>query len=114
MKKIIFIVLVSVFAINANAQDKKSKNAKYDIEVNGTCEQCKKRIEKAAFSVAGVKSAVWDIDSHMLHLIVNEEKTSVKEVQESLAKAGHDTEAVKATDSAYESLHHCCKYERKP
>lgn len=106
-------MLVSIFA-NANAQEKKNKNAKYDIEVNGNCDQCKKRIEKAAFSVAGVKSAVWDMDSHVLHLIVNEEKTSVDQVQKALAKAGHDSDGVKATDEDYESLHQCCKYDRKP
>jgi len=31
-----------------------------------------------------------------------------------LAKVGHDTDEVKATDEVYENLHHCCKYERKP
>ena len=100
-------------ALSVNAQEKKSKNAKYDVEVNGNCEQCKKRIEKAAFSVAGVKSAVWNIDDHMLHVILNEEKTSITEVQKAIAKVGHDTSEVKATDEDYNNLHSCCLYERK-
>jgi cation transport ATPase len=102
-----------VVTFGASSQEKKNKNAKYDIEVNGNCEQCKKRIEKAAYSVSGVKSAVWHIDDHKLHLIINEEKTSLAEVKKAVAKLGHDTDDVKATDAAYENLHHCCKYERK-
>ena len=99
--------------LSAKAQDKKNKNAKYNIEVNGNCEQCKKRIEKAAFSVSGVKSAEWDIDNHTLHLIINEEKCSLLDVKKAVAKIGHDTEEVKATDEVYAKLHGCCQYERK-
>jgi mercuric ion binding protein len=113
MKNIIFGMLLLVVTFSAQAQDKKNKNAKYNIEVNGNCEQCKKRIEKAAFAVSGVKSAEWHIDDHILHLIINEEKCSLLDVKKAIAKAGHDTEEVKATDEVYENLHHCCKYERK-
>lgn len=112
MRNILFIV-IALIGFTANAQEKKNKNAKYDVEVNGNCEQCKKRIEKAAFSVPGVKSAVWHLDDHKLHLILNQEKTSVAEVKKAIAKVGHDTDDFKATDADYENLHHCCKYERK-
>ena len=112
MKNIILIVIAFV-SFTTMAQEKKNKNARYSIEVNGNCEQCKKRIEKAAFSVAGVKSAVWNIEDHKLNLIINEEKTSIAEVKKAIAKVGHDAEEVKATDEDYEKLHTCCKYERK-
>jgi len=112
MKNII-IILVALIGFSAQAQDKKSKNAKYTVEVNGNCEQCKKRIEKAAYAVAGVKSAVWDLESHKLSLILNEEKTSVADVQKAVAKVGHDTEETKATDKDYANLHSCCQYDRK-
>jgi mercuric ion binding protein len=99
--------------LSTQAQDKKNKNAKYDIEVNGNCEMCKKRIEKAAYSVKGVKSADWHIDDHTLHLILNEEKASVLDVKKAIAKVGHDTDEVKANSEEYEKLHGCCQYERK-
>ena len=112
MKNII-IILVALIGFSAQAQDKKNKNAKHTVEVNGNCEQCKKRIEKAAYAVAGVKSAVWDIESHKLSLILNEEKTSVIDVKNAVAKVGHDTDETKATDKDYANLHSCCKYDRK-
>ncbi|MDI9257848.1 MULTISPECIES: heavy-metal-associated domain-containing protein [Flavobacterium] len=113
MKSILLGALLFLVTLPSMAQDKKNKNAKYEIEVNGNCEMCKKRIEKAAFSVAGVKSAEWHIDNHMLHLIVNEEKCSLLEVKKAIAKVGHDTDDVKATQEDYNKLHGCCQYERK-
>ncbi|OYU80421.1 MAG: metal transporter [Flavobacterium sp. BFFFF1] len=112
MKNIVLIIAFMI-GFSANAQENKNKNAKYTIEVNGNCEQCKKRIEKAAFGVAGVKSAVWNVESHKLSLILNEEKTSIAAVETAVAKVGHDTETQKSTDEAYEKLHSCCKYDRK-
>jgi cation transport ATPase len=112
MKNIIIILLLTL-GISAQAQQKQNKNAKYDVEVNGNCEQCKKRIEKAAFSVPGVKSAVWHTDDHILHLILNEEKSSLADVKKAVAKAGHDTDEVKSTKEDYNRLHSCCQYERK-
>jgi copper chaperone CopZ len=113
MKKIIFLLLVSCVGITAQAQEKKNKNAHYSIEVNGNCEQCKKRIEKTAFAVPGVKSAVWDVDTHKLQLIVNEEKTSLAAVEKAIAKAGYDSDGAKASENDYSKLPSCCQYDRK-
>lgn len=99
--------------LSTQAQDKKNKNAKYDIEVSGNCDLCKKRIEKAAFSVKGVKSAEYHLDDNILHLIINEEKCSILDIKKAIAKVGHDTDEVKTTDADYENLHGCCHYERK-
>jgi mercuric ion binding protein len=112
MKNIILILMVSFLGFGAQAQEKKNKNAKYVSEVNGNCEQCQKRIQKAAYSVAGVKSAIWDIETHQLSLILNEEKASSLDVKKAIAKVGHDTDEVKATSEDYDNLHSCCKYER--
>ncbi len=116
MKKLIVILVLAFVGISTQAQEKKekkNKNAKYDIEVNGNCGMCKKRIETAAYSVKGVKSAQWHQDHHDVHIILDENKTSIDEVHKAIAKAGHDTNKMKADDRVYEELHHCCQYERK-
>ena len=113
MKNIILILLVSFLGLGTQAQEKKNKNAKYVTEVNGNCEQCQKRIQKAAYSVVGVKSAIWDIETHQLSLILNEEKSAALDVKKAIAEVGHDTDEVKATAEQYQSLHSCCLYERK-
>lgn len=113
MKNILIGMMLLFVTLSTQAQDKKNKNAKYDIEVSGNCDLCKKRIEKAAFSVKGVKSADYHLDDNTLHLIINEEKCSILDVKKAIASVGHDTDEVKATDKDYENLHGCCHYERK-
>ncbi|MBP6425698.1 MAG: cation transporter [Flavobacterium sp.] len=112
MKKIITIVLLVFVGFSTQAQVKKNKNAKYVTEVNGNCEQCQKRIQKAAFGVEGVKSAIWNIESHQLTVILNEEKCSLLDVKKAIAKVGHDTVELRANDEVYNNLHHCCLYDR--
>lgn len=110
MKKIINVLFL--FMIIAVSAQEKSKSKLVEVKVSGQCEMCKARIEKAAFKVKGVKSAEWHVDDKILHLIINEHKTDVLTVQTKMASIGHDTEAVLATDAAYEGLHGCCKYQR--
>lgn len=112
MKKIVFAMLIMFVGLSVQAQDKKDKNAKHEIEVKGVCEMCKKRIEKAAYSVKGVKSATWHADHQDLHIIIDENKCTVDDVHTAVAKAGHDTGKVKATNEDYENLHSCCQYDR--
>lgn len=111
MKKLmLFVILLGCTAL-AQSQVK-NKNAKYTFEVNGNCDQCQKRIQKAAFSVSGVKMAMWDIESHQMTVLINEEKCEIVAVKQAIARVGHDTDQVKATDDAYQNLHSCCLYER--
>ena len=113
MKKIILIFLVTLMGINVQAQEKKNKNTKYDITVSGNCEMCKIRIEKAAYSVAGIKTANWHVDNETLYLIMNENKTDVGMIQKAIAKVGYDTQDLKATEEAYSKLPDCCAYGRE-
>ena len=106
MKKIILAVALLVGTVTF-AQN---KNAKATIEVDGVCNMCKERIEKAAIKAKGVKIANWDVNTHELNLIFDERKTSLKGIQQSIAEAGHDTKEIKATDEAYLKLHACCYY----
>ena len=86
------------------------KNKKLSFEVDGKCEMCKNRIEKAALGVKGVKYALWDIPSHQLSLIIDERKTDPMQIKTALVGVGHDTKELKASQEAYDSVHPCCKY----
>ena len=107
MKRTILLGLLFLIGVTLSAQN---KNAKALIEVDGVCLMCKDRIEKACIKTKGVKSAVWDVNSHELSLIYNEQKTDLTAIQESIAAVGHDTQKIIATDEAYASVHACCKY----
>lgn len=107
MKKIIIVSTIILMSISLQAQN---KNAKTEIKVDGVCLMCKDRIEKAAISTKGVKSAVWNIETHQLSLIYDERKTSVETIEQNVANVGHDTENTTATTEVYDNLHPCCKY----
>jgi copper chaperone CopZ len=112
MKKIILIVCLLLTGFSAEAQ-KKKKNSKIAIEVDGVCMMCKKRIEKAALNTKGVKFASWDLKTHQLSLIVDENKTGVKTIQQNIAAVGHDTKGIRAKDHVYNQIDPCCKYRDK-
>ncbi|WP_194766821.1 heavy-metal-associated domain-containing protein [Tamlana sp. I1] len=106
MKKVLLGLLLFVgFATYAQ-----NKNAKASLEVDGVCLMCKSRIEKACLKTKGVKSAVWNVKTHELKLIYDARKTDVATIESSILAVGHDTEALKATDEAYASVHPCCRY----
>ena len=110
MKKLIIICLL-IAPLSLSAQSE--KNVKSNFEVNGNCEMCKKRIEKAALSVKGVKMVIWDIPSNIITVTHNTSKASLRNIQKAIADVGHDTPLVKASDEVYNELPMCCLYERK-
>ncbi len=82
------------------------------IKVYGKCESCKARIEKAASGVSGVSKATWNQKDLMLTVTYDDSKANVGKIEEAVAKAGHDTDNVRATDKAYNDLPGCCHYDR--
>jgi len=104
MRMTLIIMLLSTIAFS------QEKNKKLTMEVDGRCDMCKMRIEKAALGVKGVKYAFWDIPSHQLSLIIDERKTNPMTIKTALVQVGHDTKELKATQEAYNSVHPCCRY----
>lgn len=77
--------------------------------VSGVCDQCKKRIEEAAY-IRGVKFAEWNVDKNELTIKYDSTRASSAQILQSIADAGHDAGDIKATDAAYNSLPACCRY----
>ncbi|MFH6603535.1 heavy-metal-associated domain-containing protein [Maribacter algicola] len=107
MKTTFLTIAILLFSLTVFAQE---KNKKINMEVDGKCEMCKMRIEKAALGVKGVKYALWDIPSHQLSMVIDERKTDPMKIKTALVEVGHDTKELKATDEAYANVHPCCKY----
>ena len=109
MKKLFIIyLLISPFVLEAQ-----NKNIeKVSFEVSGNCEICKKRIEKSALTVKGVKAANWDIPSNLISIVYNPNRVTLLKIQNSIAQVGHDTKLAKAPDKIYNELPMCCIYKR--
>ncbi|WP_040278342.1 heavy-metal-associated domain-containing protein [Psychroserpens damuponensis] len=106
MKKVITVLVLLITTVTF-AQN---KNERASLEVDGICNMCKERIEKAAIRTKGVKSAIWSVDTHELKLIYDARKTNLDSIRKKVTAVGHDTKALKATDEAYATVHPCCKY----
>jgi periplasmic mercuric ion binding protein len=110
-----YFIIVAVFAISISINGKAQSNAKNvalkteTIKVNGNCESCKIRIEKAA-KIDGVSKAEWSDETKILTLVYDPTKVTSDDVQKKIAAVGHDTEKYKADDKTYNSLPGCCKY----
>ncbi len=98
---------------NTAASNSPSLNIKNSLfVVSGTCELCKEQIEKAAKSVNGVKSAVWDVNSKKIQVEYDSMETNSDAIQKAIAKTGHDTDKFKASNEGYNQLPECCLYRK--
>ena len=68
---------------------------------------CKKRIEKASIKTKGVKSAVWNLETHQLRVIYDEQKVDIETIKSNISATGHDTKTIKASNEAYDRLFKC-------
>ena len=102
--------IIILFLLLGTAVTAQNKNARASLEVDGVCLMCKDRIEKASIKTKGVKSAIWNVETHELKLIFDERKTDLETIQNNIVAVGHDTKELKASEEAYNSVHPCCKY----
>ncbi|MCH3995609.1 MAG: cation transporter [Prevotella sp.] len=108
MKKMM-VLMMSALLLSGAAS---AKVVKTTFKVGGVCNSCKARIEKAAQSVKGVKTASWNVESKQLNLAYDNQLTTPLKVETAIAKVGHDAGSVKASTAAYNKLPGCCKYRK--
>ncbi|WP_407480582.1 TonB-dependent receptor domain-containing protein [Elizabethkingia meningoseptica] len=103
------LLLLNLFLfLNLTAQNTLKKES---FTVQGACEICKDRIEKAA-KTKGVKSAQWSTETHILTVEYNPEVANTDQILQKVADAGHDNEKYHAKDDVYNKLPSCCHYSR--
>jgi copper chaperone CopZ len=105
MKKLITLIALAVLYFNnANAQIIESK-----IKTSGQCEHCKETLEKNLRFEKGVKKVTFDVNTHVVDVKYDSEKTTLKNIQIAISKLGYDADSIPADTKAYEKLNACCK-----
>ena len=104
--------LMIAFSVLAfyNLQAQSASTISEEVNVRGVCDMCKKRIEKAALKIKGVKMATWEAKTQKLTVYYKTSKTDLLKIQETIAAIGHDTESVEAKEEDYKKLPDCCAY----
>ncbi len=106
------MMLFLMFSTALQSYGQVESTVKITFKVWGNCGMCKTKIEQSAKSVKGVTTVKWSIARKRMTLRYNPQITTPETVQKKIASVGYDTEKYKATDEAYNALHHCCKYDR--
>lgn len=109
MKKLIILLFSFLLSFSNNLFAQNSIKTD-SFKVEGNCDMCKKRIEDAAF-VKGVKHVDWNKETHQLTVIYRSDKTDLNAIAQSVAKAGHSSEKIAATEKDYNALPKCCHYK---
>ncbi len=77
--------------------------------VDGSCETCKERIEKASMQIMGVNKATWDVSTQMLSLDTDENFYQ-DDLLTHLSSVGYDTKDYLGDPLATDNYSFCCKY----
>lgn len=110
MKRTKFYLVVIMMLLGMTTVFGDSKTEQF--KVFGNCGMCESRIEKAAGGVDGVVSADWDKETKQIVVEFDDSKTTLQDIHKAIAKAGYDTELVKAEEKDYKNLPSCCQYDR--
>ena len=114
MKNTILLLLFSLFAFSATAQEK-PKNQKAIIKTAlycdhcSACETCGKNFKKNLYETKGLKSFELDEEKMTFTVYYNSEKTDLQTIKTAISKLGYDADEIKADVTAYEKLDDCCK-----
>lgn len=111
MKKQIILLVASVILGITTSYSQETTET---FPVKGTCEMCKRFIERAAKKVKGVSEANWSIEKKEIEVSFDSSKTTLEDIHASIAKAGYDTEMATRNERAYKRLPSCCHYDSKP
>jgi hypothetical protein len=57
----------------------------------------------------GVKSSNLDVESAILTVLYNSEKTSPEKIKKAISLVGYDADELQANEKAYNKLNACCK-----
>ena len=108
------VIVLTLFITAANglfAQTAETGKKYVDIKTSAVCGHCKKAIETAVTSVDGVKSATVDLDTKIVTVKYDVEKTNVDALKTAIVNIGYDADEIPADVKAYDNLSPCCKKE---
>ena len=114
IKGIVSLFVITMLIASSNnifAQVATTGKTVVDIKTSAQCGSCKSAIEKAVNNVDGVKSSNLDLETKIVTVKYDVEKTNVDALKSAIVNIGYDADDVAADAKAYENLHSCCKKE---
>jgi cation transport ATPase len=102
--------LVCCFLLLSNISSfSQNKFQELKVKTSAVCDMCKETLEKAMAYERGVKSSNLDVESAILTVLYNSEKTSPEKIKKAISLVGYDADELQANEKAYNKLNACCK-----
>jgi mercuric ion binding protein len=79
------------------------------IKTSAQCGTCKETIERGMLRAKGVASAQLDVDTKMLMLVFDADKTNPVKLRKAVTRIGYDADSFSADPRAYNRLPGCCQ-----
>ncbi len=113
MKKLLLILIVSVFFVSAHVMAQK-KTEEIKIKTSAQCEMCKSRIETAMAYEKGILKSDLNLEDKILSVTYKTGKTTPEKLRKALNDLGYDADNTLAEPKAYAALPPCCKKPDDP
>jgi len=102
-------ITLMLFLFNTIVFAQKNDLAEIKIKTSAICGMCKETIENALAFEKGIKKSVLDVESKIVTVTYNPEKTTPEKIRLAISKAGYDADEIPANAKAYKKLDACCK-----
>lgn len=79
------------------------------IKTSAVCGECKEIIEQYLSFEKGVTSSNLDVESKIVTVVFNPDKTTPDKIRIAVTKSGYDADSLKADPKAFRKLPQCCK-----
>ena len=113
IKLVFILVVLSTITLIAKSQETQTKTTKktekVEIQTSAQCSMCKDRLEKDLAFEKGVKSVSLDLETKIISIEYQTDKTDPDKLKEAISKIGYDADDVTADIKAYDKLPDCCK-----
>ena len=114
IKVIITALLLSLAALQMNAQDNKVKIDTVSIQTSAKCNDCKERLEHDMAFEKGVKAVELDSETKILTIVYKNNKTTEEKLKIAITKIGYDADEMLADQKAHDRLPACCQKDAEP
>jgi copper chaperone CopZ len=111
MKTKTIIALLSLLFIIAKTgvAQKTEKYIEVKIKTSAVCDMCKTAIENSLVFSKGVKKADLNVETKIVTVVYNSDKTTVDAIKKTINNTGYDADDLPANEKKYKKLPACCK-----
>ncbi len=104
------LALIFIFAISLQSFAQKQSNIEQvNIKTSAVCKKCKEKIESNLSFEKGVKNVELNIETKIVTVKYNPDKTDPDNIRKAISKLGYDADDIKSDCKAHENLAQCCK-----